>query len=86
MSRAGRHFALHVVSWYAGVPAEQVARAERVDVGVVRSARRQFGRGAELGGTREDTALGRAPAGAMPGQLSFAGFDGLMRRNRSVCG
>jgi hypothetical protein len=81
-----RYFARHIVSWYAGVSAEQAARAERVQPSVIRAARLQLGRGGEFGGTRRETLLGQPPAGAGPGQLSLAGMDGFMRSNRSVCG
>lgn len=81
-----RAFRRRIISWYAGVPAHQVAEAEGVAEVTVREIRKALGRGAELGGTRTETTLGAAPAGAMPGQLSLAGYDGLMRTNRSVCG
>jgi hypothetical protein len=62
-------------------PAHQVAEAEGVAEVTVREIRKALGRGAELGGTRDETLLG---AGRRSGQLSLAGYDGMMRANRGV--
>ena len=78
-----RSFARHVVSWYAGVHVDQVARIEAIMPEVVRAARLRAGRGTEYGGTYRDTCLGSRPKGAMRGQLSLAEQEGAQCANAS---
>ena len=78
MTLVSSHFARRVSSWYAGVPAEQVAKAESCDVATVRAARIQLRRDPEDGLAPEANHEPRAER-----QMTFAEVEHLMRSNRS---
>ncbi|MEA2255569.1 MAG: hypothetical protein QOG35_1614 [Solirubrobacteraceae bacterium] len=75
-----RRFALHIVSWYAGVAADEVAAAERCTPAAVRGARLSLRRGPEYG-----YRWGTPDFRPTSPQLTLAQFDVLMRTNRGVC-
>ncbi len=74
-----RFFDRRIISWYAGVPAAQVAAAEHCDIGDVRRARSRTGRGTELGLKTPDAyaAADRLEPGH---QLTFAEVEAIQRR------
>lgn len=79
MTGVSSHFARRIGSWYRGVPAAQVADAERCTPAEVRAARIQLRQEPEHGLPEH-----ASPEPVAERQMTFAEVERLMRSNRSV--